>query len=85
MKLMPAKVCWIRRPSYYVYKDMIEDIFPVLMSYPVLITSDISQLRLIMISQEINSLAYNKEYYDESIDNILPEVSVWVTNYYLSV
>ena len=69
---MPAKVCWIRWPFYYVYKDMIEDIFPVLMSHPVLITSDISQLRLIITSQEINSLAYNNKYYDESIHNILP-------------
>ena len=56
---MRAKIRLIWRPSYYVYKDMIEDIFQVLMSHPALISSDISQLRLIMISQEINSLEYN--------------------------
>ena len=38
---------------------MIEDIFKVLTSHPALISSDISQLSLIIISQEINSLAYN--------------------------
>ena len=29
----------IRRPSYYVYKDLIEDIFQVLTSHPALISS----------------------------------------------
>ena len=45
--------------SYYVYEDMIEDIFQVLTSHPALISSDISLLRLNIISQEKNSLAYN--------------------------
>ena len=49
--------------SYYIYKDMIEDIFQVVTSHTALISSDISQLRLIIISQEINSLAYNNASY----------------------
>ena len=48
--------------SYNVYKDMIEDIFQVLTSHPALIYSDFSQLRFIIISREINSLAYNNSY-----------------------
>ena len=38
---------------------MIGDIFQVLTSYSALISSNISELRLFKISQEINSLAYN--------------------------
>ena len=50
--------------SYNVYKDMIEDIFQVLTSHHELIPFDISQLRLIIISQEISG--YNNPNIDFS-------------------
>ena len=39
--------------SCNVNKDMIEDIFQVLTSHPALISSDVSELRLCIISQEL--------------------------------
>ena len=47
---------------------MMEDGFQVLTSHPALISSDISQLRLIIISQEINSLVYNNISYKIKIE-----------------
>ena len=66
---MRAEVRLLRRPSYYVYKYMIQDIFQVLTSHPALISSDISQLRLIIISQQINSVAYNNILYVNDFNN----------------
>ena len=63
--MIRSKVCYIRQPHSAVYKDMIEDtsIFQALTSHPVLIASDISGLRLNMISQEVNISAYNNSQY----------------------